>query len=166
MNKLLQAWHKRWNSLGRNDRRAALTLLGLALLAGLWWGLVRPFLALWPSYPVLALEQQGKLQTMQQHVQALASLRNTPTAQTQQSKTWLESQSTKWLGETVKVQIQADTAIVQIKGSTPEQIAQWLLAARLEAHALPRKVQWRQMQTEGQLLWQGSVVLQLPGAQP
>ena len=166
MNQHLLAWRKRWRSMADKDRRAALALLGLVLLAGLWWGLVRPFLALWPSHPALALEQQLKLQTMQQEAKTLANLRNTPANQTQQSKAWLETHSAKWLGEAVRLQFQADTAIVQIEVNTPEQIAQWLQAARLEAHALPRKVQWRQLQTDGQLLWQGSVVLQLPGTKP
>lgn len=166
MNKPWQTWQLRWNGMGAKDRRALLALLVLALLVGLWWGLVQPFSVLWTRYPAMVLEQQTKLQSMRGDAQLLAILRKTPIGHTEQSRAWLETHSAQTLGAAARLQFQAETATVQIEGSTPEQIAQWLQAARLEAHALPRQVQLRQSPAAGPVTWQGRVVLQLPGARP
>ena len=145
---------QRWQAVPAREQR--LLLLALALLSALllWW------LALAPAWQVLRsadAQQQaldGQLRLMQRMQAQVQSLRALPMLDAQESKRALED-SLKPLGQSAQMTQQMDRTSVSFKGIGAQALAQWLAAARQNAHAVPAEVHLKRAATGA---WDGSVV--------
>ena len=147
----------RWNSVSPREQRLLLAALALVLAAALWWLGLAPALATLRSaeqqHPVL----EAQLQQMQRLQAQAKALQAQPAMSLNEARRLLEA-SLKPLGATAQLAVVGERVTVNLKGASPDDLAQWLVQARLNARAVP---------SEAHLLrgvagtWDGLLVLNL-----
>ena len=148
----------RWAQMSPREQglvRGALVLLALALV---WFVALRPALATLRSAQIQGPQLRAQLQDMLQLQAQAQVLQAQPAAQTQDSKSLLEA-ALPTLGATARMSLTGDRATVTLEGSSPDDLAQWLTQARLNARARPLELHL----TQSQGLWKGRIVLQVSG---
>jgi general secretion pathway protein M len=150
------ALRERWQGLGARDRRLA-RLAAAVLAAFLLW-----MLAIQPAWRTLrdAPAQRDRLDLQLQEMRALAAesqqLRDAPALNTEQSAAALRAASER-LGDTAKLSLQGDRAVLTLNGVSSLQLREWLAEARAGARARPVEAQL----SRGAQGFNGSVVLSL-----
>lgn len=145
----------RWDSISRREQQWLLAALALVLGAVLWWVALAPALA-----TLRSAEQQHQLLDAQlQQMQRLQAQAKTLQAQAPMSfneaRRLLEA-SVKPLGTAARLSIVGERVTLNLQGTAPDALAQWLAQARLNARAVP---------SEARLLrnaagtWDGMLVL-------
>lgn len=145
----------RWDSISRREQQLLLAALALVLGAVLWWVALAPALA-----TLRSAEQQHQLLDAQlQQMQRLQAQAKTLQAQAPMSfneaRRLLEA-SVKPLGTAARLSIVGERVTLNLQGTAPDALAQWLAQARLNARAVP---------SEARLLrnaagtWDGMLVL-------
>lgn len=150
----------RWQQLSPRERAAV--VLAAALVAGalIWWLLLAPALTVLRQ----ADERQARWTAQWDQVQALAAqaraLRadGTPPPPREASVRALE-QATQALGPTARLSLQGDQATVQLNGTAPDALAQWLAQVRINARVVPTQARLQRTPTG----WTGQVQLAGPG---
>lgn len=153
-------------ALGRlslRERRAVQLAAGVLGLGLLWW------LALAPALTTLrdAPERHARLDAQLNHMRVMAAtagaLRSDSPAQPPGRDAVLRAleSATAALGTTAQLSVLGDRATVNLRGTAPEALAQWLAQVRINARLLPLETQLtRDAATGG---WSGTVLLSGPG---
>jgi len=147
----------RWDNISRREQQLLLAALALVLGALLWWVALAPALA-----TLRTAERQHKLLDAElQQMQQLQAQAKTLQAQAPMSfneaRRLLEA-SVKPLGSAARLSVVGERVTLNLQGTTPDALAQWLAQARQNARAVP---------SEARLLrnaagtWDGMLVLTL-----
>jgi general secretion pathway protein M len=150
----------RWREVSPREQRLLLLALTVLALALLWWVALAPALKVLKSAPQqhLALDAQNQ-QMLRLQAQALA-LRAQPVVRADDARRALEA-SLKPLGTRAQMVVQVERVTVTLKGVAPDALAQWLAAARQNAHSVPSEAH---LTRNAAGTWDGTVVLQLPAS--
>ncbi len=153
-----QVLQQRWHSLGTRERQL-ITWAGALVLAALVWSL-----AIAPAWRTLSRAPQqhsqldAELQAMREMAGQAKALQSQPRIGYDDALRLLEASVRQKLGSTAQFSVSGERALLTLKGSSPDALAQWLTQARLNARALPGEARL----TRGPLGWDGSLVLLLP----
>lgn len=66
------------------------------------------------------------------------------------------------LGETARLELGGHRAELRLQGTRPEALAAWLTQSRAQAGAAVREARLQRAQQDGQVVWNGTLVLDLP----
>ncbi|MDD2881189.1 MAG: type II secretion system protein GspM [Rhodoferax sp.] len=151
---------RRWREVSPREQRLLLLALGVVVLALLWWVAVAPALKVLKTAPQqhLALDAQNQ-QMLRLQAQALA-LRAQPVMRADDARRALEA-SLKPLGTSAQMVVQVERVTVTLKGVAPDALAQWLAAARQNAHSVPSEAH---LTRNAAGTWDGTLVLYLPAS--
>lgn len=151
---------RRWREVSPREQRLLLLALGVLALALLWWVAVAPALKVLKTAPQqhVALDAQNQ-QMLRLQAQALA-LRAQPVMRADDARRALEA-SLKPLGNSAQMVVQVERVTVTLKGVAPDALAQWLAAARQNAHCVPSEAH---LARNAAGTWDGALVLYLPAS--
>lgn len=151
----------RWAQGSPREQRLVRGALALLAAAALWFVALNPALrtlrAAQSQGPQLRAQMQQMLQ-LQDQAQALQTQAGPALPD---AKGMLEA-SLPTLGAQAHISLTGDRATVTLEGSSADALAQWLIQARLNAHARPLELHLSQSQG----LWKGSIVLQVASPSP
>lgn len=147
----------RWQAMPGRERRLSLAAAVLVLLALLWWLAIAPALAILKTAETQHRALDVQLQQMQRLQVQAEALRAVPTLDAPAARKALEA-TIKQLGEGASLVTQNDRLSVTLKGVDPQALAQWLAAARQNAHAVPTEAHLKRNPLGA---WDGSVVFTL-----
>jgi len=163
-------WHARWQPLqeqglaawrGRTPRER-ITLVSMALVVVfflVWALLVAPALATMRSAPPQLEALDAQLQQMRAMAAEVRDLRNTTPVPAAQAGLAIKS-AVERHGDKVRLNLQADRALVTLQGASPEQLRALLVEARSAARARPIEAQL----TRGPAGFSGTLVFNLGGS--
>ena len=157
-------WRQRWQQLAARERLLISLAAAVLLLGGLWWLLLAPAIHTLRSAPELHNRldvQLAHMQRLQAQAQQLQQLPQLPPADAQRA---LQESLTQQLGNSAQYSGGAGQANIQLKGASPQALAQWLAQARSQAQAVPQQVQLSRADATGNApaRWNGSLLLTLP----
>ena len=160
-----KTWTQVWAQ--RSPREQNLLRLGvvLLLLAALWQWAVAPAWRTWQEAPTRQALLDSQTQRMRQ-LQAQAQGLQKPSAVSRnEAIQWLEKNLSA-LGPNAKISLQGDNAALRVESAPASAMAQWLSQVRDSTQALPLEAQMQHhsSSTSEQVLWQGTLVLRLPGS--
>ncbi len=166
---------QRWEALAGREQRL---VMGAAVLVGaalLWWIALGPAL----SSLRLAKAQHPQLDAQLQQMQSLkaqaTALAAMPKVSVDDARRTLESSLKQTLAASAQMTMVGNRATVNLKGASPDALAQWLLQARINARAVPTEVRLVKgaaaspapgvspaTAAANPVRWDGTVVLTLP----
>lgn len=155
---LLGWMQDKWSTLATREKVLVATVLALALLSALWWGLLYPSWKLWKAGDVQQAKWEQSLQNIQAAGKRADALRTLPAMTTAEAKTALQNSlqtfggaaQVNWVGNT-----QARIVLTNVK---PDALAQWLTEARLNALSIPENSEL----TLSAAGWSGTIQMRLP----
>ena len=140
--------------------RAALTLVLLVLgLSFVWATLVQPAWRTVRAAPAALDQLDAQLQEMQRLAAEVHELRATAPVSAAQASDALKA-ATARLGESGRIALRGDSAVLTLSNATPEGLRAWLIEARSAARARPIELQL-QRSAQG---FSGSLTVTLAGA--
>ena len=154
----LQAW---WRALAPREQtlvRAAVMLLGLALL---WWGLVAPALRTLRQADAQQRSLEGQWQRMQSLQAQAQALQSQPKISHDEALRALQVSVKQGLDSSVQLNVVGDRATVTLRNTSADSLAQWLAQARINARAIPSEARLVRNPSEA-AAWDGTLVLSLP----
>ena len=151
----------RWQAMPGRERRLLLTAAVLVLLAVLWWLALAPALAVLKSADAQHRALDSQLQQMQRWQVQAEALRAVPTLDPAAAHKVLEG-TLKPLGERAQLAQQLNRVTVTLKEVEPQALAQWLSAARQNAHTMPAEAHLKRNAAGA---WDGTVVFLLGASQ-
>lgn len=173
MNDLLESFQSYWRQMKPREKRMLLAAGTVVLAALVWW------LALAPALKTLRLapEQHRNLDAQIQSMQTLSAeakaLQNQPKLGLDEAQKALQASVTQRFGSTAQLNISGERATLTLKNANPQELAQWLTQARVNARALPSEVKLTRSANAaptasspagnaGNAGWDGSMVLNMP----
>jgi len=155
---LRQELARRWAALAPRER-AALTLVLLVLgLFFVWVTLVQPAWRTVRTAPAALDQLDAQLQDMQRLAAEVRELRGTAPVSAAQASDALKA-ATARLGESGKIALRGDSAVLTLSNAAPEGLRAWLIEARSAARARPVELQL-QRSAQG---FSGSLTVTLAG---
>lgn len=133
----LRAW---WAAQTRRDRRLLLLGAGVLLAYLVWAVLLQPALSTLRVAAVESERLQAQMQAMQRQAAEAQLLRAQPPVSALQSGTALQS-ATERLGDSGRLALQGDRAVLTLNGASAAQLRDWLAEARSGARARPVQAQ-------------------------
>ena len=164
-----QALQNRWQTLAARERalvRAATAMLALALL---WWLALAPALDTLRRAPVRHAQLDAQLQRMRTLQAEAQQLQAQARSEPGDAPAALRRSLAQTLGGSAQLNLLGERATVTLQGAPAQALAQWLLQARSNAHAVPVEV--RLTRSAGasagagagaEPRWDGTLVLALP----
>lgn len=152
----LRAW---WGGLATRERRLVAFAAGALVLTLLWLLALAPALRTLARMPLQIEAADAQLQSMQQLAAEAREMRAAPPVAPDQAAVALKA-ATDRLGESGRLAIQGDRAVLTLNGARGGALRDWLAEARTGARARPVEVTL----TRGAQGLSGTVVLALGGA--
>ncbi len=161
----ISAWQAQWSRLAARER-AGVALAAVALaLAALWWLALAPALRTVQDAPAQKARLQSQLDAMQAQAAQAKAMQTQPKLGREDTARALADLVRQRLGNTAQVSVQGERAVLTLKGTPAQALAQWLAAARVQSRVAPEQAQL-QRSAAGAALWDGSLVLALPTQTP
>ncbi len=153
----------RWRALKPREQTLVLGALALVCVVLLWW------VGLSPALTTLreARAQQALLAADMEKMQRLRaqalSIQAQPKMERTESIRALEALVKQRLGSSAQMSVVGDRVTVMLKGTGPDELAQWLSQARINARAVPSDVRLVRVagSADGRAGWEGSVTFSL-----
>lgn len=137
---LRQQLARRWAALAARER-AALTLVLLVLgLFFVWLAMVEPAWRTLRAAPAALDQLDAELQEMQRLAAEVRELRGTAPVSAAQASDALKA-ATARLGESGRISLRGDSAVLTLNNAAPEALRAWLIEARSAARARPVELQ-------------------------
>lgn len=156
---LLKQGQLRWRGMPAREQRLALLALAVVSLALLWWLALAPALAVLRAAPAQHGVLDGQLQQMLRLQAQTQALQAQPVLSADAKRLALEV-ALKLLGPGAQMTVQVDRVTVTLKAVGASALAQWLAAARQNAHVAPIEARLVRNPAGG---WDGTLVLTLGG---
>lgn len=147
-----------WRQLKMSERRLILAAFWLILAALVWWLAVAPALKTIKEAPAQHRALDVQLQNMRALSTEAKNLQNQPKLGLDEAQKALQSTVTQRFGSTAQLNLAGERATLTLKNANPQELAQWLPQARVNARAMPAEAKLNRS-GEG---WDGTLVLNLP----
>lgn len=126
-----------WRGLSSREKNASTLAAAVVLGALVWWIALAPALGTLRSASQEHRRLDAQLARMQTLAQQAASLKGQPRLSFQERLPLLEATLKQQLGASASWTVAGERVTVTLQGGTAEALAQTLVQARLNAHALP-----------------------------
>jgi general secretion pathway protein M len=159
---LLANLQARWRQVSRREQRLLRAALVLVLLVLLWWVALAPALATLKAAELQRRALSAQLQQMQQLQAQAKALQAQPRMAFDDARRVLET-SLKPLGASAQLGVAGERVTLTLKGVSADALAQWLVQARLNAHAVPAEARLVRAGAAAPAAptWNGTLVLSL-----
>ena len=153
-----------WRQMKPREKRLALIAGIVVFLAIMWWLALAPALKTLRQAPEQHRNLDAQIQTMQSMSSEAKGLQNQPKLGLEEAQAALQSSVTQRFGSTGQLSLSGERATLTLKNASPQELAQWLTQARVNARAVPSEVKLSRSAnaTAGKVGWDGSLVLSLP----
>jgi general secretion pathway protein M len=150
---------QRWGALAPRERYALGAALFVFIAFVAWLALIQPAWRSVRAAPVLLDQLDTQLQEIQRLASETRELRAAPPVSAGQAADALKA-ATGRLGETGKIALRGDRAVLTLNNASSEGLRAWLNEARSAARARPVELQL-QRSPQG---YSGSITVSLPGS--
>ena len=155
---MMDAYLNYWRQLKISERRLILAAFWVILAALVWLFAIAPALKTIKEAP----EQHRALDTKLQNIRILSleakTLQSQPKLGLDDAQKALQSAVTQRFGSAAQLNLAGERATLTLKNANPQELAQWLTQARVDARALPSEAKLNR-NGDG---WDGTLVLNLP----
>lgn len=160
----LEAVQGYWRQMKPREKRLTLIAGTFLFLAILWWLALAPAIKTIRQAPEQQRNLDGQLQIMQGMSSEAKALQNQPKLGLDDAQAALQSSVTQRFGNTAQLSLAGERATLTLKNANPQELAQWLTQARVNARAVPSEVKLNRSAnaTAGKVGWDGTLVLSLP----
>jgi general secretion pathway protein M len=155
---MIQTYLSYWRQLKVNERRLILMAVWVILAALLWLLAIAPALKTIKEAPEQHRALDTKLQDMRNLSAEAKTLLSQPKLGLDDAQKALQSSVAQRFGSTAQLNLTGERATLTIKNANPQELAQWLTQARVNARALPGEAKLNR-NGDG---WDGTFVLNLP----
>ena len=169
MNAQLETVQSYWRQMKPREKRMLLTAGAVVLTALVWWLALAPALKTLRLAPAQHRTLDAQIQNMQSLSLEAKALQNQPKLGLEDAQKALQASVTQRFGSTAQLNISGERATLTLKNANPQELAQWLTQARVNARALPSEVKLTRSTTAapnasssaGRAGWDGSIVLNM-----
>lgn len=162
---MISQWRSHLQALPEKDR-TRIQFLGLVLIGILlWFGNIAPAWKTYQEAPVQLAQLEKQTESLKALQAQAIALQKAPRIKVQDATALLQQSATEILGNGAKLNVEANQATLTLTSVSAEGLAQFLAAARTQAHALPIEAKLQKNKTGSQEVWRGTLILSLP-AQP
>ena len=153
-----------WRQMKPREKRLTLIAGTFVFLAILWWLALAPAIKTIKQAPEQLRKLDGQLQAMQVMSNEAKTLQNQPKLGLDDAQAALQSSVTQRFGSTAQLSMTSERATLILKNADPQELAQWLTQARVNARAVPSEVKLNRSAntSAGKVGWDGTLVLSLP----
>lgn len=169
MNAMLDSLQSYWRQMKPHEKRWVLMTSVLVLAALLWSLALAPALKTLGQAPEQHRSLDAQIQAMQSMSLEAKALQNQPKLGLEEAQKALQSSVTQQFGHhpnSAQLSIAGERATLTLKNANPQELAQWLTAARVNARALPGEVKLNRSAIANtganSAGWDGRLVLNLP----
>jgi general secretion pathway protein M len=155
---MMEAYLNYWRQLKMSERRLILAAFWVILVALLWLLAIAPALKTIKEAPVQHRALDAKLQSMRALSIEAKTLQNQPKLGLDEAQKALQSAVSQRFGSAAQLNLAGERATLTLKNANPQELAQWLTQARVNARALPGEAKLNKT-GDG---WDGTLVLNLP----
>lgn len=155
---MMETYLSYWRQLKVNERRLILMALWVILSALLWLFAIAPALKIIKEAPEQHRALDAKLQNMRALAVEAKTLQSQPKLAFDDAQKALQSAVTQRFGSAAQLNLTGERASLTLKNANPQELAQWLTQARVNARALPSEAKLNR-NGDG---WDGTLVLNLP----
>lgn len=147
-----------WRQLKASERRLISVAFWVITAALLWLFAMAPALKTIKEAPEQHRALDNKLQNMRNLSMEAKNLQSQPKLGLDDAQKALQSAVTQRFGSAAQLNLAGERATLTLKNANPQELAQWLTQARVNARALPTEAKLNR-NGDG---WDGTLVLNLP----
>lgn len=153
-----------WRQMKPREKRLTLIAGTVVFLVLLWWLALAPAIKTIRQAPEQQRKLDGQLQAMQVMSSEAKALQNQPKLGLDDAQAALQSSVTQRFGSTGQLSLAGERATLTLKNANPQELAQWLTQARVNARAVPSEVKLNRSPNAAasKVGWDGTLVLSLP----
>jgi general secretion pathway protein M len=155
---MMETYLSYWRQLKVNERRLISVAFWVILAALLWLFAIAPALKTINDAPEQHRALDAKLQSMRTLAIEAKTLQSQPKLAFDDAQKALQSAVTQRFGSAAQLNLTGERASLTLKNANPQELAQWLTQARVNARALPSEAKLNK-NGDG---WDGTLVLNLP----
>jgi general secretion pathway protein M len=155
---MMETYLSYWRQLKVNERRLISVAFWVILAALLWLFAIAPALKTIKEAPEQHRALDAKLQNMRTLAIEAKTLQSQPKLAFDDAQKALQSAVTQRFGSAAQLNLTGERASLTLKNANPQELAQWLTQARVNARALPSEAKLNK-NGDG---WDGTLVLNLP----
>ena len=155
---MMETYLSYWRQLKISERRLILAAFWVILAAVLWLFAIAPALKTIKEAPQQHRALDTKLQNMRDLSLEAKNLQSQPKLSLDDAQKALQSAVTQRFGNAAQLNLAGERATLTLKNANPQELAQWLTQARVNARALPGEAKLNR-NGDG---WDGTLVLNLP----
>ena len=155
---MMETYLSYWRQLKISERRLILAAFWVILAAVLWLFAIAPALKTIKEAPQQHRALDAKLQNMRDLSLEAKTLQSQPKLSLDDAQKALQSAVTQRFGNAAQLNLAGERATLTLKNANPQELAQWLTQARVNARALPGEAKLSR-NGDG---WDGTLVLNLP----
>jgi general secretion pathway protein M len=155
---MMETYLSYWRQLKVNERRLISVAFWVILAALLWLFAIAPALKTIKEAPEQHRALDAKLQNMRTMAIEAKTLQSQPKLAFDDAQKALQSAVTQRFGSAAQLNLTGERASLTLKNANPQELAQWLTQARVNARALPSEAKLNK-NGDG---WDGTLVLNLP----
>lgn len=155
---MMETYLSYWRQLKINERRLILAAFWIIVAALLWLFAIAPALKTIKEAPEQHRALDAKLQSMRTLSLEAKNLQSQPKLGLEEAQKALQSSVTQRFGNTAQLNLAGERATLTLKNANPQELAQWLTQARVNARALPGEAKLNRNGGS----WDGTFVLNLP----
>lgn len=155
---MMETYLNYWRQLKMSERRLILAAFWVILAALLWLLAISPALKTIKEAPEQHRALDAKLQSMRTLSVEAKALQSQPKIALDEAQRALQSSVTQRFGSAAQLNLTGERATLTLKNANPNELAQWLTQARVNARALPGEAKLNR-NGDG---WDGTLVLNLP----
>ena len=155
---MMETYLNYWRQLKINERRMILVAFWVIMAALLWLFAIAPALKILKDAPEQHRALDAKLQSMRALNIEAKTLQSQPKLGLDEAQKALQSSVSQRFGSAAQLNLSGERATLTLKNANPQELAQWLTQARVNARALPGEAKLNKI-GDG---WDGTLVLNLP----
>lgn len=155
----------RWNQLADQERSMFTLIAALLVFAIVWLQLLAPARATLRTADTQAKVLGAQMQQMQKMQSDALALQKQPALNFDTALKALGAATQQTLGAHAQMTNTTEHASITLREVPADVLAQWFAQARINARSVPIEAQLSRSSAEGQPVWNGVVLMSLPGRQ-